>query len=184
GGSPGGARLAGGCVGAPAGPCEPGERCLVPGVSDRRQACAGEWLVERASPTLDAHGLPSRRQRCRDGDPGCDRDGAADGACTMEVALCTNVFDLRVPGKDGLPRCHTSSVRRARLLPPRGGGSPRSRADVMRSLRAALRALPDAPASLDRACTATVGVAVPAAGRGPPGQLGLRPPRRRPRGTR
>src|SRR5262249_59674110 len=95
--------------------------CLVPGVSTRRQGCAGEWLVEREAPTLDGNGVPSRRQVCRDGDPGCDRDGAADGFCTMEVALCTNVFDLRVHANDGLPRCPTSTVRRARPPPPPRG---------------------------------------------------------------
>src|SRR5262249_40536514 len=110
-GSPRAQLLAEGLVAVPAGPCEPLERCLVPGVPDPRHACAGEWLVERSTPTADGVGLPSRRQSCHDGDPACDRDGVADGTCTMEVALCTNVVDLRAPRRGGLPRCRTGSVR-------------------------------------------------------------------------
>ena len=139
--------------------------------------------MERAAPTLGPDGLPSRRQRCRDGDPECDRDGAADGVCTVQVALCTNVFDLRVHGADGLPRCRTASVRGARVLRPSGGGSPQARAQAVRSLRAAFAALPDEPAALDRACTATVPLAVPASGRGGAGDLRLRAAVRRRLGT-
>ena len=182
-GSPRADLLAAGLASVPSGPCEPAERCLVPGVQNRRQACAGEWLVERAAPTLDGDGLPSRRQRCRDGDPECDRDGTADGSCTVQVGLCTNVFDLRVHGDDGLPRCKTSSVQKARVLRPSGGGSRQARAQVVHSLRSAFATLPERPTSLDRACTATVALAVPVSSRGGPGQLGLRAAVRRRAGT-
>jgi hypothetical protein len=173
-GSPRAELLANGLVDVPPGPCEPLERCLVPGVPDPRQACAGEWLVERSTPMADAAGLPSRRQSCRDGDPACDRDGVADGTCTMEVALCTNVFDLRTHGRDGLPLCRTGKVRHVRALPPAGGDSRQARRQVLRNLRAAFDVLPETPASLDRACTATVAIPVPLSARGGPGRIALR----------
>ena len=182
-GSPRAQLLADGLVDLPAGPCEPLERCLVPGVAAPRHACAGEWLVERSTPTADDAGLPSRRQSCRDGDPACDRDGVADGTCTMEVALCTNVFDLRVPGRDGLPRCRTGSIRHVRALPPSGGGSRQARQQVLRNLRAAFAVLPATPASLDRACTATVAIPVPVTARGGSGRIVVRAAVRRSRET-
>src|SRR5262249_57626844 len=136
----------------------------------------GEGVVERSPRTADGAGLPSRRQSCRDGDPACDRDGVADGTCTMEVALCTNVFDLRVTGRDGLPRCRTGSVRQVRALPPGGGGSRQARRQVLRNLRAAFAALPETPASFDRACSATVAIPVPLPARGGPGRSRRRGP--------
>ena len=91
----------------------------------------------------------------------------------MEVALCTNVFDLRTHGRDGLPRCRTGKVRHVRALPP-GGGSRQARRQVLQNLRAAFDVLPETPASLDRACTATVAIPVPLSARGGPGRIAVR----------
>src|SRR5262249_59461748 len=68
-GSPRAQLLADGLVDVPAGPCEPLERCLVPGVPNPRHACAGEWLVERSTPTAGGAGLPRPRPRRRDPRP-------------------------------------------------------------------------------------------------------------------
>src|SRR6266516_2004399 len=76
------------------GPCEPDLVCMVP--SGRGgHSCAGEWLVEQELFLVRRNRLPAPRQTCRDGDPQCDADGAADGHCTLRVALCLNVFDSR-----------------------------------------------------------------------------------------
>jgi DNA-binding beta-propeller fold protein YncE len=48
---------------------------------------------------------------CRDGDPACDADGVADGACTFATTLCVNVGecaggnvgDLRIGGRAAAP---------------------------------------------------------------------------------
>lgn len=65
---------------------------------------------------------------CTDGDPGCDRDGAADGSCRFTVRLCTRVVaagctprdvsSLTVAGlpleapavASGIPTCAAASV--------------------------------------------------------------------------
>src|SRR5207249_2036830 len=97
-----GAPIAGALADRVAGPgrCEPlidavhpEARCLVPSTA-RTTGCAGEWLVEQDRFAV-RRGLPAIQQTCRDGDPGCDADGVADGRCTLRVALCLNVVDLR-----------------------------------------------------------------------------------------
>ena len=61
-----------------------------------------------------------------------------------------------------------------RALPPSGGGSRQARRQVLRNLRAAFTVLPETPASLDRACTATVAIPVPLSARGGPGRIAVR----------
>ena len=48
--------------------------------------CLLAWQVARGE--VARGGLAAS---CRDGDPACDADGVADGACTFAVALCLNV---------------------------------------------------------------------------------------------
>ena len=159
--------LAGGLAGP--GPCEPDLVCLVPSGRGGR-SCAGEWLVEQELFTVRRNQLPAPRQTCRDGDPQCDADGAADGQCMLRVALCLNVFDTRNPQlhargpQRGLPLCRPGTVRRARLLSPRTSRRDPTAAANHRALAAALGALP-LPTRLDAACTATVPVVVPVNGR-------------------
>jgi hypothetical protein len=50
--------------------------------------CLLEWRVDGGGPTASG-----ARARCRDGDPACDADGAADGRCTFVPRLCFNVPD-------------------------------------------------------------------------------------------
>jgi hypothetical protein len=151
------------------GRCEPEIDCLVPWRGGARRACAGEWLVERDAPTSRG-GQPWVRQWCHDGDPRCDADGAADGQCTMNVALCLNVVDYRTlqrrGPRRGLPRCEPGTVRDVRLLAPREGTRDTVASANRRALLAALAALPELPVTLDTTCTPTVPVVVPARGAG------------------
>jgi len=139
--------------------------CLVPSTRGSR-GCAGEWLIEQDAFAL-TRGLPSVRQTCRDGDPGCDADGVADGGCTMQVGLCLNVFDFRIQvrhGKNrGLPRCRRSRVRHVRLVSPSARDARRDPVAAANrdALLAALAGLPPLPTALADACSATVPVRVP-----------------------
>ncbi len=151
----------------------PGGGCLVPAVGPKRKACSIAWLLERPNLALNRD-VPSRRQRCRDGDPICDEDGTADGRCTVSVALCVNVFDFRSSrlSPRRLPRCEPGTVRALDLL---GGGRFTSLAvDDDAALRAAIGALPTLPTQLRGACTAPVPIAVPVAGVDSGGSVSLR----------
>src|SRR5207249_2765530 len=150
------------------GPCEPDLVCMVPSGRGGR-SCAGEWLVEQELFLVRRNHLPAPRQTCRDGDPQCDADGAADGHCTLRVALCLNVFDTRGPQlhargrRKGLPLCQPGTVHGARLLAPRASRRDPTAAANHQALAEAIGALP-LPTRLDAACTATVPVIVPVNG--------------------
>lgn len=76
-----------------------------------RNACVFEWAVRNPNaPTED--GFPSTVQRCIDGDPACDGDGASDGTCHFEVAGCLAVDDPR------LPTCQPTGVADVSLKAP------------------------------------------------------------------
>jgi subtilase family serine protease len=155
------------------GRCDPEIGCLIPGRGPREHACAGAWLVDQGTLARGPRGVPHVKQACIDGDPECDLDGVADGQCTMQVALCLNIFDFRFVRR-GLPVCEPGSVRRVRLLSPRSASrrpeTPANRA----ALTAALRGLPDLPTRLRSACTASAAVVVPLRGRHARGRLDLR----------
>src|SRR5262249_42603881 len=57
-------------------------------------------------------GFPDPTQRCIDGDPSCDMDGAADGSCTFRVRSCVDASDAR------LPTCSTKGIRYVTLRSP------------------------------------------------------------------
>jgi Pro-kumamolisin, activation domain/Subtilase family len=146
--------------------CEVPLFCLVPGTARKSRGCVGEWLLEHTALALRRNDVPKRVQRCRDGDPACDADGAADGRCTINVGFCVNVFDPRLVKSDQSPACPTRRIRGVRIL--RAGGRRRDlvAADNRRSLRALLGGLPPLPTRLRSACTATAPVVVPAGGKG------------------
>jgi len=172
-----GAPLADALAAAVTGPgrCEPELGCLIPGQGSKRRACTGEWLVEQ-DVFAARHGLPRVRQTCRDGDPECDVDGAADGRCTSNVGLCLNVFDVRSAflNRKGVPVCEPGPVRRVTLLSPGAHTRDPVVAGNRDALQAALGALPTFPTSLRAACTATVPLEVPLGAGGRPGRLNLR----------
>jgi hypothetical protein len=92
--------------------------------------------------------------RCQDGDPTCDADGAADGTCTIQAALCVGVagcggagvrdLDVRGPGREafaaaleqlasagsGVERCSAAVV-----VPVRRGRRARRRLALTASAR-------------------------------------------------
>jgi len=149
------------------GRCEPLMDCLVPGAGSPRRRCAGEWLVEMPDLAM-RRGLPQALQVCRDGDPSCDVDATRDGRCTVNVALCLNVFDPRPALLDrrGLPACEPGLVRDVRLRAPEASARTPYAAENRAALLDALGALPELPTRLRAACTATVPVIVPLEGEG------------------
>jgi hypothetical protein len=74
--------------------CDP--TFLVPGGGPPGPECLAEWQVMNALGRPKADGKAPVRQRCRDGDPGCDGDQTT-GTCTFEVALCLDRTDARLP---------------------------------------------------------------------------------------
>jgi len=147
--------------------------CVVPAAGPKKKACSVAWLLDRTNLAL-RRDVPSRRQRCRDGDPACDEDGTADGRCSMSVALCLNVFDFR-PSRLSprrVPRCEPGTVRSVELRS--GGRLTNLAAEDDAALRGAIDALPPLPTTLRAACTASVRVGVPVAGAGARGRVNLR----------
>src|SRR5262245_20812114 len=68
--------------------------------------CLVAWRVAAGGPATQ--GIVAR---CQDGDPSCDGDGLADGACTFAVGLCLDV--------DGCAGDTVASVRvRGRAVAP------------------------------------------------------------------
>jgi hypothetical protein len=107
--------LAGGCVATvpcpprPIGCTDPSPGACTPG-SSQATDCALEWQVD---PNLTTKkGLPGSAISCQDGQDFCDADGAFNGQCTFQVALCLNNQDPR------LPQCVPTSVSSVTLRKP------------------------------------------------------------------
>lgn len=78
----------------------------VRGVPLAESGCLAQWALALPAPALDPDsGLPSQRQTCQDGDPGCDADQRIDGVCTVAASVC-----LKVPDP-ALPSCAPHSVK-------------------------------------------------------------------------
>ncbi|MBC8291975.1 MAG: PQQ-binding-like beta-propeller repeat protein [Proteobacteria bacterium] len=75
--------------------------CELTGGNDPVTDCYGEYAaagVKLNYPFFDpAKPRPAKEIRCFDGDPGCDLDGEADGACTFDVDLCLRNDDPALP---------------------------------------------------------------------------------------
>jgi len=138
----------------------------VPGGGPPGPECLAEWRVMNAAGRPGADGKAPARQRCRDGDSGCDADRAA-GTCTFSVALCFDRTDAR------LPRCRPAAIGSWTVLKPAVGDGD----DAARLLAAAAALGPSATAgnaltftpSLDASerCTGPVAIVVPTRGRRP-----------------
>ncbi|MGH7895259.1 MAG: hypothetical protein ACREQL_11370 [Candidatus Binatia bacterium] len=89
------------CVLTTAG-CDP--TFFVPGGGPPKTDCLGEWRIMNAAgrPKGDGKALP--RQRCTDGDTGCDADGLRNGTCEFTVAPCFSRADAR------LSKCSLASI--------------------------------------------------------------------------
>jgi len=144
--------------------CDP--TFFVPGGGPPGPECLAEWRVMNATGRPGADGKAPARQRCRDGDPGCDADRAA-GTCTFSVALCFDRTDAR------LPRCRPAAIGSWTVLKPAVGDGD----DAAHLLAAAAALGPSATAgnavtftpSLDvsERCTEPVAIVVPTRGRRP-----------------
>ena len=142
--------------------CDP--TFFVPGGGPPGPECLAEWRVTNALGRPGADGKAAVRQRCRDGDVGCDADRAA-GTCTFSVALCFDHADAR------LPRCRAAPIESWTIVKPTSG------ADVEGMLAAAARLGPSSaagamltfspPLDASERCTDAVAVVVPTRGRRP-----------------
>ena len=92
--------------------CDP--TFFVPGGGPPGPECLAEWRVMNAAGRPGADGKAAVRQRCRDGDVGCDADRAA-GKCTFSVALCFDHADTR------LPRCRAAPIESWTIVKPTSG---------------------------------------------------------------
>jgi len=144
--------------------CDP--TFLVPGGGPPGPECLAEWRVTNAAGRPGADGKAPVRQRCHDGDPGCDAD-TSTGTCTFSVALCLDHADAR------LPHCRADAIESWTLTKPALGDG-----DAAARLLAAAAALgPSAlagnaltftpPLDASERCTGAVAITVPTRGRRP-----------------
>jgi hypothetical protein len=89
--------------------CDP--TFFVPGGGPTRPDCFATWQVTNAAQRPGGSGRAPVRQRCHDGDPGCDED-ATPGQCTVGVAVCLGRADAR------LAACRPRSIARWMLVRP------------------------------------------------------------------
>lgn len=139
--------------------CSPQLDCLVPATGQPARRCGVQWQVAfdqlaRRAPTAGYPvGAPRPDQVCHDGDPGCDRDGTVNGACTVELSLCLNVNDPRDATSGHAPRCKSALVNATRVLQPRTGAAAASLAAVAAGL--------NLPSDLADECTEPALVTIP-----------------------
>jgi len=142
--------------------CDP--TFFVAGGGPRGPECLAEWLVTNATNRPGSDGRAPIRQRCKDGDSGCDSD-AVDGACTFTVAVCFDHQDARLAR--GLTPCRVAPIESWSLVKP-----PPDAAGDLAPLVAAVGAVGPsttdgatvsfAPAlTADERCSAPAGVTVP-----------------------
>jgi hypothetical protein len=83
---------------------------FVPGGGPPKTDCLAEWQIMNASARPGGTGAAPSKQRCRDGDVGCDADGVRDGTCTFSVAPCFARSDAR------LAKCQAAAITSWTLL--------------------------------------------------------------------
>jgi hypothetical protein len=88
--------------------CDPS--FYVAGGGPPKSDCLGEWRVKNTAGGPTVKGKTAARQTCKDGDAGCDADGAANGSCTFSVAACFSREDGR------FAKCPVQSVSAWTLL--------------------------------------------------------------------
>lgn len=67
----------------------------VPGGGPAKTDCTAEWRITNVAQKPGSTGKTALKQRCRDGDTGCDQDGVA-GQCTFALAACFVRDDARL----------------------------------------------------------------------------------------
>ncbi|HYC00902.1 MAG TPA: hypothetical protein VEC57_17345 [Candidatus Limnocylindrales bacterium] len=119
------------------------EGALIPGRGSLATDCQSEWSVVNPfnEPESDKRGFLNLEQTCTDGDPSCDGDGLADGACTFQVAVCLNVDDARLSDAAGVQLCDPSDTATWELKKPLPISARPHEADAALALRDAVAAL-------------------------------------------
>jgi hypothetical protein len=88
---------------------------LFGGKAPKARDCWSEF--SDVTPRLNKKGQPTNEVVCQDGDPACDRDGAANGSCEFALGVCLNV--------PRAPICSSPGIASFELLQSQpGGGSP------------------------------------------------------------
>ncbi len=144
----------------------PGGLLLFPG-GHSRNSCMAEWRIKLANGLMSG-GFPLMSQPCVDGDPGCDRDGATDGKCVFETAVCTHVTDARLPGCNPL-QVESISVNKPGPLSasaPVDVANANALVGALAGLGLTVKAgtnvlVPGTPDVQHDHCTATTGITVP-----------------------
>jgi hypothetical protein len=132
---------------------------FVPGGGPARPECLATWRVMNAAQRPGGDGKAAVRQRCHDGDAGCDGDTTA-GTCTFSVAVCLDHEDAR------LGSCRPQAIESWTLL----GNAPSP--DLLNAVAALGPSAVDGgsvtfqpPLDASERCTAPVAVVVPVRGK-------------------
>lgn len=156
--------------------CDP--TFFVPGDGPPGPECLAEWRIMNANGRPGGDGKARVRQRCKDGDPGCDAD-AVSGTCTFTLAVCLDRNDARL-ARGGRP-CRRPPIASWTLLKPSLAGPDAAIATAVVDAVAALGTPTvaggtvtwDPALGATERCTASIAVVVPAA-RGAAGMRLLR----------
>jgi len=151
--------------------CDP--TFFVPGGGPPGPECFAEWLVTNAGMRPGGDGRAPIRQRCEDGDAGCDADATA-GACTFTVALCFDREDARLAR--GARPCRREGIESWTLLQPapEAVGTLVSTVAALGPSTTTGGAITFSPAlDTTERCTASVAITVPTRG-ARPGSLVVR----------
>jgi agarase len=130
-------------------PTAAARRVLAPGGGPKAGDCAVEWAATAS--LRSARRLPKARFVCQDGDAACDLDAIA-GQCTIEIAPCAAVDDVR------LPACAAAAPASA-LVNPRGDADVASAVALHASLATVFAGAGAAPGSCGPAMPATLPLA-------------------------
>jgi len=145
--------------------CDP--TFFVPGGGPRARDCLAEWRITNGTGRPGKDGKTRLLQRCKDGDSGCDGDGAT-GTCTFAVAICFDHDDPRLAHGD--IGCARASIATWELIAPRPASN--GGADAASALLGAVGAVGPSsvvgsivaftpPLDPGERCTNTIAVVVP-----------------------
>ncbi len=144
----------------------PGGLLLFPG-GRSRNGCMAEWQIKDPDAVVN-DGFPAITQSCIDGDPGCDQDGATDGKCVWQAAVCLSVTDARLPECNPNPIDAVIINKPNVLSPPNPIDAANGIAlrDALAGLGVTVKAgtnvlVPGMPDPLRDHCTVPVGLVVP-----------------------
>jgi cysteine-rich repeat protein len=144
----------------------PGGLLLFPG-GHTRNSCMAEWRIKLVN-GLVSGGFPLTTQPCIDGDPGCDEDGATNGQCVFQTAVCAHVTDARIPDCDPI-QVESISINKPGPLSatdPVDKANANALVNAIAALGLTVKAgtnvlIPGTPDTQHDHCTADVGINVP-----------------------